>query len=313
VKTWELGNEIWGDWVRGHSDAATYARNYVRYRDAMRAVDPSIRFIAVGRDRTDWNEQVLKIAGRDIELLSIHHYDGPEGEQDTRWLMARPLHWETYYRALGDRMRQLVPGSDIKLIVNEWNTVLPMPRQHSMESALYAARMMNVFERTGDLVTLSAVSDLVNGWPGGIIQAGRHGVFVTPTYRAIQLYASNLGAERLGTTVEGPTFDVPGGSQAVPFVDVTASRSSDGRRFILKAVNTSLDAAVRLRVAIAGGQPSVSATQHTLTAPTLQAANSFAAPDAVSVRTRQVRAGRTFTIDLPRHSVSVIVLGGSER
>ena len=27
VKTWEIGNEIWGDWVRGHSDAATYARN----------------------------------------------------------------------------------------------------------------------------------------------------------------------------------------------------------------------------------------------------------------------------------------------
>ena len=31
VKYWELGNEIWGDWVRGHSDAATYARHYVRY------------------------------------------------------------------------------------------------------------------------------------------------------------------------------------------------------------------------------------------------------------------------------------------
>ena len=40
VKYWELGNEIWGDWVRGHSDAATYARNYVRYAQAMRAVDP---------------------------------------------------------------------------------------------------------------------------------------------------------------------------------------------------------------------------------------------------------------------------------
>ena len=38
VKTWELGNEIWGDWVRGHSDAETYARNYLRYRgsDARR-------------------------------------------------------------------------------------------------------------------------------------------------------------------------------------------------------------------------------------------------------------------------------------
>ena len=313
VKTWELGNEIWGDWVRGHSDAATYARNYVRYRDAMRAVDPSIRFIAVGRDRTDWNEQLLKVAGRDVELLSIHHYDGPEGQQDARWLLARPLHWEAYYRDLDRRMRELVPGSDIDLIVNEWNSVLPMPRQHSMESALYAARMMNVFERSGDVVAMTAVSDLVNGWPGGIIQAGRHGVYVTPTYRAIQLYATHLGAERLEATVEGPTFDVPGGPQDVPLVDVTASRSRDGRRYILKAVNTSLDAAVRVRVSIAGGTVPAAGTQHTLTAPTLQTANSFAAPDAVSVRTRRIAGGRTVTIDLPRHSVSVVVFGDSNR
>ena len=88
VKTWELGNEIWGDWVRGYSDAATYARNYLRYRDAMRAVDPSIRFIAVGRDRTDWNDQLLALAGRSIDLLSIHHYDGPSEQQDARMLMA---------------------------------------------------------------------------------------------------------------------------------------------------------------------------------------------------------------------------------
>jgi alpha-L-arabinofuranosidase len=309
VKTWELGNEIWGDWVRGHSDAATYARNYLRYRDAMRAVDPSLRFIAVGRDTTDWNEQLLTLAGRDIELLSIHHYDGPTERQDIRWLLARPLHWETYYRALGERLRQLVPGSDITLIVNEWNSVLPMPRQHSMESALYAARMMNVFERSGDLVTMTAVSDLVNGWPGGIIQAGRHGVYVTPTFRAIQLYATHLGGERLAASVDSPTFDVPDGPTKVPIVDIAVSRSVDGRRYLLKAVNTSLDSAVRMRVAFDGGQPPARATQYTLTAPSLQTANSFAAPDAVSVRTAQLAAGRTFTVDLPRHSIAVIVLG----
>jgi hypothetical protein len=32
---------------------------------------------------------------------------------------------------------------------------------------------MNVFERRGDLIGMSAVSDVVNGWPGGIIQASR--------------------------------------------------------------------------------------------------------------------------------------------
>ena len=31
VHYWEIGNEIWGDWVRGHSDAQTYAKNLNRY------------------------------------------------------------------------------------------------------------------------------------------------------------------------------------------------------------------------------------------------------------------------------------------
>jgi alpha-L-arabinofuranosidase len=65
---------------------------------------------------------------------------------------------------------------------------------------------------------------------------------------------------------------------------------------------------VRLRVSFAGWTPPARAQVHTLTAPTLQTANSFATPDAVSVTTRTVAAGRDFTVDLPRHSVNVLVL-----
>jgi alpha-N-arabinofuranosidase len=279
----------------------------------MRAVDPSIRFIAVGRDRTDWNDQLLALAGGSIDLLSLHHYDGPSEQQDARMLMARPLHWETYYRELGQTIRARAPGANIKLIVNEWNSVLPMPRQHSMESALYAARLMNVFERSGGLVAMSAVSDLVNGWPGGIIQAGRHGVFVTPTYRVAQLYNEHLGAERLEAAVESPTFDVPDGPSGVPWVDVTASRSSDGRRCFVKAVNTNADAPARVRITIDGWPAAARATQHTLSAPTLHTANTFAAPDAVAVTSATIAAGPQFTVDLPRGSVAVVVLDRAPR
>ena len=76
MKTWEIGNEIWGDWVRGHSDAETYARNYLRYRAAMLAVDPSLRFIAVGDNDMAWNRTVLGRAGAQIDYLAIHHYYG---------------------------------------------------------------------------------------------------------------------------------------------------------------------------------------------------------------------------------------------
>ena len=309
VKTWELGNEIWGDWVRGHSDATTYAHNYLRYAKAMRAVDPSIRFIAVGRDRTDWNNEVLRIAGRSINLLSLHHYDPPSEEPDLLDLLARPMHWESYYKQLGALIRERLPGSHIGLIINEWNSVLPVPRQHSMEAALSAGRLLNVFERSGDLVVMSSVSDLVNGWPGGIIQAGRHGVHVTPTYHVIRLYNQFLGAERVEASILSPTFDAPHGAKQVPWLDVTASRSSDGQRYYIKAVNISLNQPVRALITIDGWHPPRRAMIHTLTAPTLKAANTFSTPDAVAVTTRPVSAAHQFTVELPQHSVSVIVLG----
>ena len=99
MKTWELGNEIWGDWVRGHSNAETYARNYLRYREAMLAVDPSIRLIAVGDNDMAWNRTVL---GRPVPASTTSRSTTTTGCESRRAsdenLMARPLHYERFYR-----------------------------------------------------------------------------------------------------------------------------------------------------------------------------------------------------------------------
>ena len=309
VKTWEVGNEIWGDWVRGHSDAGTYAGNYLRYRKAMLAVDPSLQLIAVGDNDMTWNRTVLGRAGGQMDYLAIHHYYGLResgGEHEN--LMARPLHYERFYQEVAAAIQELAPKRGVKLIINEWNTSLPVPRQHSMESGLYGARLMNVFERSGDIVEMTAVSDLVNGWSGGVIQAGRHGVFVTPTYHAIRLYNEHLGSERLAAAVKSPTFDSSKEGKSVPILDVVASRSADGRQIFVKAVNTSRHRAMRTTVTLAGAQVGARGTVHTLTGDTFEAANSFRTPDAVSVRTSELQIGPQFVVTLPPHSVSVVVL-----
>ena len=208
VKFWEVGNEIWGNWVRGHSDAETYARNYNRYAQAMRAVDPSIKLIAVGDNDMNWNRTVLREAGRNIDYLAIHHYYGRrEMKGDPLNLMARPLFFERFYEQVQQLLSEFGVADRVKLAINEWGLDLPSERQYSMESALYGARLMNVFERSGEIVEMSAVSDLVNGWPGGIIQAGRHSVFVSPIYLVNQLYAEHRGDQVLATRVDSPTFN----------------------------------------------------------------------------------------------------------
>lgn len=308
VKYWEVGNEIWGDWVRGHSDAQTYALNYNRYASAMRAVDPSIRLIAVGDNDLNWDRTVLSTAGSQIDYLAIHHYYGAtEMKGDPLNLMAHPLAYERFYKQVEQMIHELVPSRQIKLAINEWNTSLPLPRQHSMESALYGARLMNVFERTNS-VGMSAVSDLVNGWSGGVIQASRHGTFVTPTYLINQLYSQHLGSERLTAQVESPAFDTSREGKNVPYLDVVVSRTSDRKQIFIKAVNTDPHRDLQTSIHLAGVRVEPKATMQTVNGNSLEAANSFRTPDAVSVRQSTIAAGSDFNVPLPSHSVSVITL-----
>ena len=309
VKYWEIGNEIWGDWVRGHSDAATYARNLLRYAEAMRRVDPSIRVIAVGDNDMAWNRVVLRAAGEQIDYLAVHHYYSQRDMQgDLRNLMARPLHYERFYGEVDTVIRELAPKRRPRLAINEWGLDLPERQQYSMLGALYGARLMNVFERQGDLVAMSAVSDLVNGWPGGIIQASRHGVFVTPIYLVNRLYATRLGTERLALRVDAPTVSTSREGSDVPVLDVVASRSADGRQVFVKAVNTDLERPLRARVAISGARIASEATVERVLAASLEAVNTFAAPDTVKATRDTLAAGAGFDLDLPPHSVAVVSL-----
>jgi alpha-N-arabinofuranosidase len=286
VKLWEVGNEIWGDWVRGHSDAETYARNFNRYAKAMRAVDPSIKLIAVGDNDMKWNRTVLQAAGQNIDYLAIHHYYGRhEAGNDLSKLLARPLFFEKFYGEVAQLLHELNLDGRVKLAINEWGLDLPTERQYSIEAALYAARLMNVFERSGNLVEMSAVSDLVNGWPGGIIQATRHGVFLTPIYLVNQLYSDHLGDVRLAMSVDGSSLD--------------AIASRGAYRIYIKAVNTNLTSSLTTTVVLQGFVPAGQVVLQTVSG------------KPVSVEKTSIPPSPRFVVTLPKQSVSVITIEGS--
>ncbi len=304
VRQWELGNEIFGSWVRGHVTAEQYAEAAVRYARAMRAVDPEIRLIAVGEGDA-WNSAVLRIAGSEIQYLAVHDYtsaaDNAKLPEPRSAMLGRAGEYEANYRHMGDLIQRLAPGRGIKLIVNEWNLFYDAATIQSMEGAVYASRMMNGFERDGDIVEANSISDLLNGWVGGILQVGRDCIYGTPQFYAVQLYSRRLGTELVGMTMTSPK--IAGGLQAL---DAAATRAGSGAEVYLKVSNADTTRSITTAIDVGGQKGLGAVTLDLLTARGGKSRNSFSAPEAVVPTESILQCSDTCRVDLPPNSVAVL-------
>ena len=311
VKQWELGNEIFGNWVRGHVTAEQYAQRVVVYAQAMHSVDPSLRLIAVGEGvfpgSDAWNSAVLRIAGPSIDYLAVHDYTSRaqnSKEPDPRGaMMARAGEFERNYQHMADLTRQYAPGRNIRLIVNEWNLFYDAETIQSMDGAVYAARMMNGFERDGDFVAANCISDLLNGWVGGVIQASRDRAYGTAEYYAVKMWRDHLGADRVATQVTSPVL-----SNGLKVIDATAAVSGDRRTLFLKLSNAQQAGPVQINLDLRGFPHQTLADFEVMYARGAQVRNSFVVPEALQPQTTTVPCGEQCKIDLPPDSIAVLTL-----
>jgi alpha-L-arabinofuranosidase len=123
-----------------------------------------------------------------------------------------------------------------------------------------------------------------------------------------QLYADALGREILTSVVDSPTFDSSREGKQVPKLDVVVSRSQDGKRIFIKAVNCDLEHPLTTTVSIHGVSVNPRVEVSTVNARSLSASNSFASPNAVNLKRSIARGGSKFVVILPAHSVSVFNL-----
>ncbi len=296
VKQWELGNEIFGTWVRGHVTANIYANSAVRYAKAMRGVDPTITLIAVGKGITpgqdEWNSTVLKIAGQQINYLAIHDYtslsQNATAANPRAQMMARAGEFEASYHHIGDLIAKYAPGRNIKLIVNEWNLFYGADIVESMEGAVCASRMMNGFERDGNIVESNCISDLLNGWIGGIIQVSRDLIYVTPQFYALKMYNDHLGTERLQTRVSSPQL-----ATGVQSVDAVVTSSADGHQVYVKLSNADKNHGLRAMIDLGDLSYLRDVQLVLLDSADPMKRNTFIKPDAVVPAFRQRTAHRT--------------------
>lgn len=309
VRQWELGNEIDGDWERGHVDAQTYANEVLEYAKAMRAVDPSIQLIAVGeglgKSADNWNTTILRAAGPLIDFLAVHDYTSKSLDataSDPRaQLMMRPGRVEANSRHIAELILKLVPTHTVKLLENEWNIFYSADVIESMEGAVYASRMMNGFERAGNVVEANCISDLLNGWVGGVIQVSRDRLYGTAQFYAIKLYNDHLGTERLSAQVSSP--EVAPGFKSF---DAAVTRSTDGASVFVKMSNADKQHPVRADIDLGSFAYAREVNASILSTSDPMLRNTFAHPDVVKPVEKTLQCSGPCTFLLPADSVVVL-------
>jgi len=177
IKTWFVGNELFGNWQVGHVDPETYARQYLKFAHAMRAVDPSIELIAVGVPIDlygRWNEMLAKHCGTELEEISLHYYS-----IRTEMMKIRPGEGDLYkakvacsieVESMLDETIDVLANAgapNVPIAFDEWNTYVDAKGpdfigSYDLADGLYVGCVMNALIRRSNKIRRSCIYNLIN-------------------------------------------------------------------------------------------------------------------------------------------------------
>ncbi len=343
-KPWRLpyfgiANEPWG--CGGNMRPEYYADEYRKYNTFVKNYDRAkpIYRIAAGANAQDykWTEVMMSIAGRRMDGLSLHYYTLPTGNwaaKGSATSFGEDLWFATLNKTL--QMEELItrhagimdkaeaeakagpanrPGADKKigLVVDEWGTWYDaepgskpgfLYQQNTLRDALVAALNFHVFQRHADRVVMANIAQTVNVLQAMIL-TDQEKMLRTPTYWVFEMLKVHQGGTSLPIELQSPDYIF--GQEKIPMVSASATRAADKSAVHLSLANTSPSQAVTLSVKLAGFAPRTVAGR-VLTAPAINALNSFAAPNAVQPAAFGGASLKGETLDLALPAKSVVVL-----
>ena len=249
------------------------------------------------------------------------------GEDLWFWTLKRTLRMDeliTKHAAIMDKAEAEMrsgaansPGGDKKigLVVDEWGTwydVEPgtepgfLYQQNSLRDALVAALNFHIFQRHADRVSMANIAQTVNVLQAMIL-TDKEKMLRTPTYWVFEMFKVHQGGTFLPVELQSPDYAF--GQEKIPMLSASATRAADGSAVHLSLANTSPAQAVTLTVRLAGVTPK-SVAGRILTAPAIDAHNTFEAPNAVQPAAFSGAPvdGDTLAVKLPAKSVVVLAL-----
>jgi alpha-N-arabinofuranosidase len=129
----------------------------------------------------------------------------------------------------------------------------------------------------------------------------------TPTYWVYEMFKVHQGGTSLPIELTAPDYAF--GQKKIPMVSASATRAADKSAVYVSLVNTSPSQPVTLSARLAGVSPKA-VTGRILTAPAIDAHNTFDAPDTVKPIAfgGASVAGGSLTVTLPAKAVVILTL-----
>ena len=254
--TWELGNELWGNYQIGYPAPQLAAAATLATSDAVRKVDPGARLIATGGDGglfLDWNAQQLSNPAGSFNYLSSHFIVNedvllPDASNDFRMMAMLAAPWGLSERIHAMKQQAIdAHRPDVKFAFTEWLMIAThshsVPNYNNMGGALFAGGFLNAMIRNSDVVSIANMTGILEF--GGIWQR-RGQVYASPAYWVLRSYANAKPRTLLRVDSTSPTLNISKGLiqlpeiVAAPYLDIVAAQSEDKSKLVLLCVNRNL-------------------------------------------------------------------------
>jgi alpha-N-arabinofuranosidase len=318
-----VGNENYGEWQVGYRSAKEYAKVLREYAHFMKVVDPSIKIIAVGADDPDWDLEVVKTAGKYVDYISNHQYLGSDDYYETvasvYWVKKR---LEVLNSVIETAQPLLREEERVKIAFDEWNISYRSNQENDLEEnyalkdGLFAAGVFITLHKLCRSVTMANLAQLVNVL--GAIHTDKGGLYLTPIYRAFELFVNHTGEIVLDTLVKSETYHIEVKAHFgrrefklanVPYLDASVSLNRGKDKLYIAAVNYHKEEDIECPIFLEGFSPSAEAKVYELNGPNVMAVNDFENPEKIKIKTGMIKnAASKFSYSFPAHSCTVIEL-----
>jgi alpha-N-arabinofuranosidase len=322
VKYVEVGNEVYSGGPGGSYPPvapADYASRFDAYASALRAVDPSVRIMAIGCTLPNWSQTAMAAITQKADYVAVHVAYAPFDATNTAGTDSIDYYWammggtqqtvealgaletvvalasqpvnKTAELALTEHASLFYPGgSDVATLTHQ------VQRNQTLAAAVYSASTYQTLMRDPKVGFANHINPLSAFWQASVTVAppgaGYPASYDTrPTTSAFgyayALYRQAAGGTLVATLASGvPTFDTPAEGvvpveKGIAALDAVSVKMPDGTLYVY-VVNRDLLNDVAAQVVVPGGA-SVAAVQQ-IDGPAYDSRNDPDSPAVVTVQ-----------------------------